>query len=1226
MSTSDRPLALRFPLKGSRLIEASAGTGKTFTISALYLRLVLGHGGSDAGLGRELLPPEILVVTFTDAATRELRDRIRARLVEAAQAFRAELPETDAVLQGLLEDYSEADWPACARRLDIAAQWMDQAAVSTIHSWCQRLLREHAFDSGSLFTQQLETDHSELLGEVVRDYWRQQCYSLTGSALDWVRECWREPDALAIQARALFQDRQEVSDIPLQELIEPVLADAGHRLAQLKQPWAAWSDELELLLDGAVAAGQVDKRKIQKRFYQPWCNSLREWALAPGQLELVLGKGFERLGPSGLAEVWKVGDVPSHPALDAMASLQSDIQNLPNPHQQALRHAAGWILQRFEQEKRRRAEMGFDDMLSRLDDALHGSNGERLAEVIRRQFPVALIDEFQDTDPLQYRIFNRIYNVASNDTHYGLFLIGDPKQAIYAFRGADIFTYLKAKAATQGRHDNLDTNFRSSVPMVAAVNRVFGLAEKRADGKGAFLFADGAKQPLPFYQVGAKGRPEIWTVQNESPAALTAWHLASEEPIASGSYRTEMAARCATEMVRLLNLGQRKAAGFVHPEQGMRTVKPADMAVLVRGYSEAQAIRAELAARGVRSVYLSDKDSVLATREAADVLRWLRACAEPDNDRLLRAALACPTAGLSWSVLDELNQDERIWEQRVFQFREYRRIWLRQGVLPMLRRLLHDFDLPSRLLADNDGERRLTNLLHLAELLQQASRELDGEQALVRHLDELLARSGENTAEDQVLRLESDAALVKVVTIHKSKGLEYPLVFLPFICAVRPAKGDKPLRWHDGEATRLVLEPTQDDIDKADFERLAEDLRLLYVALTRAQHACWLGVADVKHGNGKDSILHRSAIGQLLTGGERLTSSHELATLLARWQMPGTIDTGAPPESTRDTFQPATPVEPELNARTPVRRAAEHWWIASYSALRPDQSSLQNSRSDDASPENPAAQKVADDERSAVFIPLRAGETPTIHRFPRGPNPGTFLHGLLEFAGTEGFANLACREDDQWLRSRCQRRGWGEWSLPLGSWLRALLNRDWPVQAEHGIRLATLLRNRYQPEMEFLFAASQVDSQQLDALVQESILPGRLRPGMAPERMNGLFKGYMDLVCEHEGRFYIVDYKSNWLGQSDEAYTQEAMEAVMLEHRYDLQLVFYVLALHRQLKARLPEYDYDRHVGGAVYWFIRGSAAASAGIWHNLPPRQLIETLDRMFAGEMPSGQRRVAS
>jgi len=1210
MSVDPTPLALRCPLRGSRLIEASAGTGKTFTISALYLRLVLGHGDEHTAFGRELLPPDILVVTFTDAATQELRDRIRARLVEAAQAFRGELPAPDPILTQLVAETAPEQRPSCARKLDIAAQWMDQAAVSTIHSWCQRMLREHAFDSGSLFTQTLETDQRELLAEVARDYWRLHCYHLHGAALGWVNRYWQQPDVVLGKARILLDQHLPEAAQALQELIETGLQLAAQELAALKAPWLNWLDELEPLLEKAREAKAFNGTKMNRGHTAGWFEKLRTWAADDEQLALDIGKGFERLTPDGLAEIWKTGSSPQHPALDAMVDLKKALDAIRGPEQAALRHAAAWIKHRFEAEKRRRAQMGFDDMLTRLDAALQGDNGERLAQVIRQQFPVALIDEFQDTDPLQYRIFDRIYRVEENDQDTALLLIGDPKQAIYAFRGADIFTYLGARAATQGRHENLDTNFRSSDAMVAAVNRVFAHAETQFP-RAAFLFQRDAANPLPFLPVKARGRKEVWTVEGQPAAAMTAWYLPSEEPVSAEVYRRQMAERCATAMTELLLAGQRGDAGFLHPEKGLQVVRPADMAVLVRTGREAQAIRQALAARGVRSVYLSDKDSVLNTQEAQDLLRWLRACAEPGNDRLLRAALASSTLGLGWADMERLNQDERLWEQRVDQFRDYRRRWQRQGVLPMLHRLLHDFQLPAHLLQQPDGERSLTNLLHLAELLQRAARELDGEQALIRHLSELIQQAGEGAGEDQVLRLESDAELVKVVTIHKSKGLEYPLVFLPFISHSRPAKKGEPVRVHDGVRSRLELEPDDETVRQADQERLGEDLRLLYVALTRARHACWLGLADLKSGQNKQSVLHRSAVAYLLAGGAPLPSSESLVTWLQAWQPDGQVVSVVPaPETQLQRYQPLHSESSELSARMPGHARFASWWIGSYSALTisADQPSL---------PADTAlAERMTDDERSSRFVPLRTGEPASIHRFPRGPQPGTFIHGLLELAAAEGFAVLAePARALELLYPRCQRRGWGDWAPCLAGWLSTLLNRPGLVPGS-SLALADLQPGAYQSEMEFMFSASRVNVQQIDKLVCAHTLEGMSRPALQRDRLNGLFKGFIDLVFEHQGRYYVVDYKSNWLGQGAEDYTEETMRRVMAEHRYDLQYVFYILALHRQLRARLPDYDYEQHIGGALYWFVRGVESTAGGLWQDRPPRVLIEALDRLFAGQ----------
>ncbi|WP_085706999.1 exodeoxyribonuclease V subunit beta [Pseudomonas sp. B35(2017)] len=1212
--TAKTPLALTFPLHGSQLIEASAGTGKTFTISALYLRLILGHGGEQSGFGRELLPPQILVVTFTDAATKELRERIRTRLADAARFFRDETPAPDALIEALREQFDPQRWPGCASRLDVAAQWMDEAAVSTIHGWCQRMLREHAFDSGSLFTQTLETDHTELLAEVLRDYWRLFCYPMQGDALNWVRSNWGGPAALLPRIRGLLSSVRESDESKTPaELIEECLQQRRAAMLELKTPWRRWAPELLAICHEGVAGKAVDGRKMQARYFEPWFEKLTAWAEDEALEQLDIGTGFTRLTPDGMAEAWK-GVPPSHPGLEAMLTLKASLDALPTPDAAVLVHAAGWVGARFEAEKRRRAEMGFDDMLLRLDAALRADGGERLATLIREQFPVALIDEFQDTDPVQYRIFDSIYRIGDNDPETGLFMIGDPKQAIYAFRGADIHTYLRARQATAGRWHTLDTNFRSSHGMVDAVNHVFDHAESREGGRGAFLFREkDGDNPVPFQAVKAQGRTERLQVSGQDVAALNLWQLSVDQPLSGAVYRQQFAAACASEIVFRLNGGQTGQVGFAQEGKAFRGLRPADIAILVRDGKEAKAVRDELAKRGVRSVYLSDKDSVFAAQEARDLLGWLKACAEPDVERSLKAALACVTLNLPLLELERLNRDERAWENRVMQFRGYRELWRKQGVLPMLRRLLHDFRLPQTLMARSDGERVLTNLLHLSELLQQAAAELDGEQALIRHLAEHLVLSGQ-AGEEQILRLESDEQLVKVVTIHKSKGLEYPLVFLPFICSAKPVDGSRlPLHYHDAQGEAQVsLKPTAELVALADDERLAEDLRLLYVALTRAQHACWLGVTDLKRGNSNGSVLHLSALGYLLGGGTPLAESAGLT----RWledlrQGNSSLSLEAMPLATDEHYQPPGDDATLRPVLMPARRASENWWIASYSALR-----ISDVLSDgpEEAPESPQAQKLFDDERLDPDAPQETVEGGAdIHRFPRGPNPGTFLHGLLEWAGEEGFAVSGDALKDAVAR-RCSRRGWESWIVTLSEWLRHLLKSPLPVGEQPPVVLEGL--RQYRVEMEFWFASHKVDVAKLDGLVRQFTHRGVARAAAEEVQLNGMFKGFIDLTFEHDGRYYVVDYKSNWLGADDTAYTDQAMEQSMLDNRYDLQYVLYLLALHRQLKARLADYDYDRHVGGALYLFLRGSRANSRGAYFTRPPRELIERLDRMFQGK----------
>ena len=1237
---------IRLPLTGSRLIEASAGTGKTFTIALLYVRLVLGprDEADTASFPRALTPPEILVVTFTNAATRELRDRIRARLVEAAEAFQSPLggqtPESTEgsdPLLALRDSYPEARWPACARRLRLAAEWMDEAAVSTIHAWCHRMLREHAFESGSLFSLEMNLDQSELELEVARDYWRSFYYALNADALAVVTRYWKSPDALAEDVRQLKNQVALLPDAPPPAgALASMQAERERVLAELKAPWPAWLDELAEALETAAAAKAFDQRKLNSRSRTDWLGKLRDWAGDPELATPALtDAAWKRLTPEGIAEAWKEGEPLDHPALHALVELPGQLEALPDARADLLAHAVRWMSERRARVQQRRAELGPDDLLERLDDAFAGPSGQLLAGQIRRQFPVALVDEFQDTDPVQYRLFDHVYRLAKApdpEAPSGILLIGDPKQAIYAFRGADIHTYLQARRDTAGRHVTLGTNFRSATAMVAAANRVFRHAEEHPAGRGAFLFrSPEGDNPVPFFPVAAKGRRESLTRDGAPLPAMTLWHLPAEdaeEGLSKTAYFDEMAARCASRMAELLMEGRAGRTGFSEPGEPFRPLKPSDLAVLVNNGNEARAIRTALLARGIRSVYLSDKESVFETPAALELEVWLAACAEPDSERRLHAALAMPSLGMGNHDLDALQHDELAWEARVLQFRGYHRQWQRQGVLPMLHRLLADFAVPTLLLRSASGERHLTDLLHLGELLQEASAELDGEHALLRHLSEARAHPPQQ-ADTHRLRLESDADLVQVITIHKSKGLEYPLVFLPFICAFREKKAtDLPLTWHDESGRRhLSLEPDETVLARADDERLGEDLRKLYVALTRARHATWLGIAPLKG-------FERSAIGQVLTAGAPLASPSTDGLLEALFPLAqGAAETELRVEPAPEPNDQVVPREGNdealREALTPTRRAREHWWIASYSALRLGGERIGGERiggerigGGEEEPESAleaTAREMRDEPSDPASVPLPVSDA-SLHRFPRGPAAGTFLHGLLEWAGAEGFARLAAEPErlNDTLARRANLRGWRERIPALQAWLSGLLACELPVpNAPEGpvspLRLDRLESAHYQVELEFWFSAHRVDTARLDALVSAHTLGGAQRPALERDRLNGMLKGFIDLVVEHEGRFYVLDWKSNYLGRDDEAYSEAAMAQAVREKRYDLQYCLYLLALHRLLKARLPDYDIDRHLGGALYVFLRGQHAPSRGVHRERPPRELIEALDALF-------------
>ena len=1228
MSAAQRLSPHRFALRGSHLIEASAGTGKTWTIAALYLRLVLGHGDADTAPPRPMLPQDVLVMTFTRAATRELSDRIRARLSEAARVFRGIAETQDDFLLQLRGDYPEG--PAreqAAHRLALAAQAMDDAAVYTIDAWCQHMLRTHAFDSGSLFEENLVSDEAALRLLAVQDYWRQQLYPMAAPMVVQVQRIWRDVAALDKDMHALMAvPLPEGEQGTLAQVMAASLAERDAQLAALKQGWAEQADRLLDWVEAQLAPKQHgwNGNLLQLGRARKWLESLKAWAQSDGDLQALkaaMGKGWDRFTPEGLLACRKEGDaVHWPPQSHAYAQLLAGLKALPQPAQAARLHARTHVTRRLAELKRRSGLFGFADMLQRLDLALADpAAGERLAQRLREQFPVAMIDEFQDTSPLQYRIFDRIYRTAENRLDTTLLLIGDPKQSIYGFRGADIHSYLAARRATEGRHHVLGTNYRSTEPVVAVVNRWFQLKPD------AFGYRHGHDNPLPFEPVIAQGRPEVFLTREGPAQAMTLVHDATLR--SAREAQAHLAALCAEQIVAWLGDPQ---ARFVHPEQGDQPLQPKDIAVLVRSGQEAQAVREALGVRGVASVYLSDRDSVFASDEARDLCLWLRGVAEPQDMRRVRAALGTRTVGLSLAELHDLASDEARLEQRAEQMRDLRQVWQGQGVLAMLRQSLHVLQLAGRWRGQSDGERRLTNVLHLAELLQTASSQLDGEQALIRWLaqqiDEVEA-GGAGDVEEQTVRLESDEDLVKVITIHASKGLEYPIVCLPFAHSHRKMETHKtPVlqREADDGQRRWTLDFDKQDTELADQDRLREDLRLWYVALTRARHALWVGWSPVTRGSGKTCVNHDSAAGRLLAGDQALSAADWLPRLQALQSdahgQPLSVQLRPAPEDVPLTLwhRPArnTELRPALSC---TARIDKSWTIASFSRLARELSSQTW-----AAPEAPVAVRLdmatprrADDEPPEDAQPLTTtrstGTAAPWHGFPKGPNAGNFLHDQLEWLAAEGFVLDPLRAER--LRQRCERAGYAAQADDVLQWLGRVL-----AQPLRGPNAPLHSLTACLPEMEFWLPAARLYPREIDALCRQHLLPDLSRPQLPDAQLHGMLMGFADLVFEHQGRYWVLDYKSNHLGNDDAAYTSPALAEAMVQHRYEVQAALYTLALHRLLRARLGKtYDPAQHLGGAVYLFLRGIDGPAGGCCTLPAPPALLDGLDALLGREEPT-------
>lgn len=1172
---AEQPLALdplSLPLYGERLIEASAGTGKTYTLAALYLRLLLGLGKQSA-YPRLLSVEDILVVTFTEAATEELRNRIRENIHRLRIACIRNESE-DPLLKKLLEEISEKE--VAADLLLAAERQMDEAAIFTIHGFCQRMLNHNAFESGVLFEQSLIEDEQPLRRQAVADFWRKHFYPLSLPVVQAISTEWNSPENLLADITPyLHGEAPQLRENPSQDDILQRHEQIINRIETLKQSWKEHVFELEALISGSG----VDKRSYSSKNLPNWLRRVDVWANQETQ-NYTLPKELNNFRQSVLNQKTKKGEAPVHTLFTAIDLLYSEPLTIRDL---VLAKALNEVRRTIQQEKRQRAQMGFDDLLSRLDSALQGPRAEALVNVIRQRYPVAMIDEFQDTDPQQYRIFHKLYG-GREDT--GLLLIGDPKQAIYAFRGADIFTYMRARSEVSD-HYTMDTNWRSSAPIVDSVNRLFQRVST------PFIF-----EQIPFLAVkpAENNRDLRFEFDGESQPAMSIW-LQSGESSGQAEYQQVMACRCATQIRDWLTAGRQQRAWLVSAK-GRRPVAAADIAILVRTGKEAALVRDALSALAIPSVYLSNRESVFSTPEATDILWLLQAVLTPEKERALRSALASSLLGLNARQIDEINQNEKQWDALVEEFSDYHEIWLRRGVLPMLREVMSKRQLAENLLATAGGERRLTDIMHIGELMQEASLKLESAHSLVRWLSQQITQPNDR-ADSQQLRLESDRNLVRVITIHKSKGLEYPLVWLPFICGFRP---QNQAFYHDREtfSATLDLSRSEDTLTLAEEERLAEDLRLLYVALTRAVYHCSIGVTPIylsgrRSGN---SDLHRNALGYLLQQGQAGDAAF-LFQMLRELAEDNTVCVY--PAETEDYTRWQDKVMPlqALSARRFTGQPQDSWRVTSYSGLQQQGSSHHYDLL-------PRFDTDAVGESGSSLI---AGLTP--HSFPKGAAPGTFLHDLLEVF------DFSKPIDPLLLSEKVRLQGLSdEWIPVLQQWLETIVSS--PLN-EQGMCLKDIPASARQAELQFyLPIAPTLKADRLDTLAKRYDVLSERCPALDFRQVQGMLKGFIDLVFCWQDRYYLLDYKSNWLGESSQSYTYQAMSNAMCEHRYDLQYQLYSLALHRYLRHRIADYDYERHFGGVFYLFLRGieQGKPEQGIFHCRPVWPLVDGLDRLFAGE----------
>ncbi|HHF3477558.1 TPA: exodeoxyribonuclease V subunit beta [Haemophilus influenzae] len=1202
---------ITLPLNQISLIEASAGTGKTYTIGSLYLRLLLKAGENN--FSRPLNVEEILVVTFTEMATEELKKKIRERITDAIDKLIA-FAETqdksafknDEFLTALCDNL---DIFEAIHRLKLAEQNMDLAAIYTIHGFCRRMLMQYAFHSGIHFNLELIKDQSDLLVRFANEFWREHFYPLDFESANFIAtELVSPAKVLSLLKADLGKDLQveienkQALSVPIQIFLPQYLGGYQKALNELKAFWLESADEILAIITNELEKDypkdqlkSLNRKKYQVKRLGDWINKINQWSNNPRdyQINTTLKDYFLQSSIEKNCEESTDKNKDKKPATPfyspIFAELEKRVNALMTPDllsKLTLYHYRQGLQQKLLDYKLNHQEKSFDDLLRLLCEALQDAQGDELAEMIRFQYPFAMIDEFQDTDSQQYAIFSKIYR-DNPEKNTGFIMIGDPKQAIYRFRGADIFTYLKASDEAQSRFE-LTKNYRSEKHLVDGVNALFDFPQSPFIYQNIkFTAVDSRDDHLRFYLNG-KAEPAYRFYLTESDKVN----------------KTEMAKICAISIQHWLKSAAENQAVFQN-EDTRKTLQAANIAVLVRDKNEAALVKNELQKLGIASVYLSDQNSVFDSNVAKELAWVLKACLNVAERPILNA-IATALFGLNAADIHQIQQNEADWQRWADSFAQYQQTWQRQGILAMLHQILLEQGISERLLSQATGERDLTDFLHLAEILQQAATLHESEAALLSWFEKQIQGEGRQEAQ---IRLESERQLVKIVTIHKSKGLEYDLVWLPFLAVPSkdPSKKDINI-YYSKERDETLWDIENRNLNALCEETFAEELRLLYVALTRAKYqmAFALPTQFDKKWNALHYVLSQGEIGKEIA----LSVPKDTETLLQTFK-----------EKMQDNVKICTKPNLEafpalsINTKNDDFKAAEFtgnieqdWRITSFTSIE-QAHRRQNYFTESAGKKHAVFDDAKDyDSQNSIEIStalLNESES-SILDLPRGKQVGTALHRHFENCY---FSDLANTEEIDKLRQSLQLDE--TFTEPLQNWLQQISHT--PLSNEIGIALADLANKDCIKEMPFYLAIrAHFDVEAFNrALKAHHHLPSE---PLQFEQIQGMVRGSIDLVFRHNGKYYLVDYKSNFLGSTLASYNQEALKKEMLHSHYDWQYLIYTLALHRYLKNVLPRYDYDRNFGGVFYLFLRGmNGEPQSGVFYDRPSVELITELDGVF-------------
>ncbi|MDQ8183759.1 UvrD-helicase domain-containing protein [Pelagicoccus sp. SDUM812005] len=1154
--------------KGTTLIEASAGTGKTYTLCRIALKLTLQHG---------ITLDRILAVTFTEAATEELAARIQKLYQSTLRELELGDPQEAALKECIAQP--DFDLEAAKNALRYSLEVFDEAPISTIHSFCKRSLDLVALETQTPFDAELSQVEEQLIEQLQSEYIRQEILEASQAlslALGFQKNFEKRLNDIGRQTSTHPEAKLRPTPLPVDfEALERRFAEIPEAIRDLAERKADYLAHLR----------KTSRNAKQLRGDSPDLEAcLKRGALLPQDLEWL--EDFR-------SEAWSkaVNKGGAHLPVPPLISLVDVVkEQIEAAFTSLIYNYKPWLSERLEKAKLQANVISFNDLLHHLSRALKSEAGERVKQFLSAKYDAALIDEFQDTDRVQLDIAKALFGEGE---HY-LFYIGDPKQAIYRFRGADIYAYFQATEGGEIRKEALTKNYRSAPRLVAAVNTLFNSAAAGfVDERIQFEAVEPGTDPADF--------PPC-----QSPFKLHQLTVSEFEKFGSGWYRDVLAERAANDFVARINQD---------PD-----FDPASAAFLVNSKHEADTLSLALAKRGVSVAIRADR-SVFQTQEAADLGQILAALASPTRTSLKRGAYAALDTSLT--AKDMVGPAFEESAAPIFEYiTEWAKDWFSRNFDVALHGLLQLLD--TKRSNALDSERRYANICQLSELLSEAR---DAEDLSPRGLLNWLSRKANANVsqhEEWQTRISSDEGKPQVITVHKSKGLQFPIVYLPFL-GLRRVRADELSATYHGPDDEMVIDyaPEADSpaVTHSQREALAEDVRLLYVALTRAERENIVYLCPEAMARGNCSSFAQFLLDEGLESTsaavaeklERIAAASDQTIAFEQSPLEAGPFVALQRKSESDPEEEvfAKPLQKRKRMPLPDR-------VLSFSSLN---KSLHIDETDE-SVEATEADSALSDESAPIAEEPEVEEAPegiSIFTLPKGTHAGDLLHLILERFDFSRPETLAATTQMAFDALQFEPRDFEPIVAgQIGAIAKAKLNSKFTSFALEDV--APQLRV---PELEFSYPVSgDVKEGILDALAANDLgrIPASWLSGLAKGEAGlpaSMLRGFIDLVLEHEGRLYIFDWKSNYLGPTPTDYDQNAILESMSDHNYFLQYLLYCVALKRFAEWRFPQRRFEDLFGGVFYIYARGiSPGKETGIYYDLPTPELLEALDQALMKE----------